>query len=325
MSKRRPRFLPEATRQNAGIVSAQFIIHAALSHLPEVFGKGLYGRDSLEERIFDNLSHKQTEMCFNALQKRPPSVALRFPTERSQLPMITVARESMETEAAFLGEDAGSVPEAYGVVETETILTPEGGAVGGETVFAFPTVGDPISSSVDLIIRRSGQDIPLDHSGGEYRVDVAAKTITLVGVPVLAGDDVIVTRYGTYQLPGGDMVGMVFNYHGVILIDTENPILTTFLEGIVWRELMLQHDNMISSGLADIDFGFRDISQWDQIQPAIGYRAEIITTGFVEWAAYKRIIAPRGATAEFTTDADDSILQLSFDLVTWGDSPCSEE
>lgn len=327
MRKLRPRYL-RPVRANAGIVIPQFVIHAALSHLPEVFGKGEYAIMEQEECLFTTLSNDQVDSCLHKLQQRPPSVALRFAATRQQLPMITVMRETMPTEEPILGDDAGPVDEDINTSQEDTYLTPPGGALGGETFFRLPATGELISTSVTVVIERGGKRIELDADEDEVDVDSETRIITIV-TPLLAGDHLVVTRYATYGLSGGDLFAHTFRYNGVVFIETENPMLTLFLEGIVWRELMLKHHQLLEQGLVDLDFGFRTMSLWEQIRPAIGFRSEVTVSGLVDWVAYKTVKDMRGGSVDLTdtdaVDAADHTLQFQTDLVTWGHDPeCGE-
>jgi len=330
MRKLRPRYL-RPVRDNAGITIPQIVLHAALSHLPEVFGKGEYAKYEQEERLFATLTNDQVDSCLHKLQQRPPSVSLRFPVERQQLPMITVMRETMPSEDPIIGDDAGAVDEDINPVETETVL--EESAVGGETVYKLPVTGELISSSVDVVVIRGGQRIELDADEDEFSVDSASRRITLAS-PLVAGDSLVVTRFASYGLTGGDLYAHTFRFNGVVFIETENPLLTLFLEGLIWRELQLKHDEILEAGLVDLDFGFRSMSLWDQIRPAIGYRSEITISGLIDWVAYKHISPPpdsglRGANAELDANtpgrSGSTTLQFQTDLVTWGEDPeCGE-
>ena len=314
MSRRlRPTYLHHQ-RTNAGIVMPQFVLHAALAPLTDKLRAGTYGRDAQEERLFTNLSQDTEDACFHALQQRPPGVSLQFPRTPQQLPMITIVQEEMPTEAPIIGDDAGEVEEELESIETDTVLTPTGGAIGGETSFILPVSGELVTRMVDLEIRHVAGTVTELDSTDDFTVDADTKTITLLSA-LVAGDVLVATRFGYYTLPGGDLYANTFRFRYVIFVTTENTTLTAFLVGLVWRELVMQHDEVARSGLVDLDYQMRGLSLWDQAYPSIGERSEFLVEGLCDWVVYKRTQATRGVVVDLdSTDGTESVLEAQFEL-----------
>jgi len=316
--KLRPRYVRRAARENAGIIIPRFVLHTALSGLTRTLERGEYLADEQEERFIASMTDEAVNSCFHYLQRRPPAVSLAFPKSAKQLPMITIMRETQNTEAPIIGDDAGVVDDDLSVVEDETVLTPDGGAVGGEDTFVLPCSGELYAHSVDVVVRRSGVgDEPLYQNMDEYTVVSTTKTITLA-TPLLAGEELVVTRYASKGMQGGDLEAATYRFNGVIFIETENPAITDFLEAIVWRELFLRKNALITSGLVDLDFGFRAISLWEQFVPAIGFRSEMTVSCLLDWVAYVGNEAPDDASATMTEEAGGTtFLQMTHDLIVW--------
>lgn len=319
MRLKRPRYYKPA-RTNAGITSPRFVLHAALADLPQKFGTGTYLKGASEEALFTTISQDLLDSCLHALQERPPSVSLAFPKDPAYLPMITIQREIMSQQDEFIGDDAGLVEEEVDWITDATTLTPTGGAVGGETTLLVPCVGDLITTSTVLWLTRSGASTELDASAGDYTVDAATKTITLASA-LQAGDVVYAERYATYKLPGGDLIGNRFGFNYVIFVDTPNDLQTEVLSGIVWRELVAKHDILIAAGLQDMNFGFREMSPWTELQAPQGERTEVTVSGTVTWAAYKRATLGRTLDMDmYNIDGDEIQLEMSQDIVVYNQS-----
>jgi len=316
MRLKRPRFYTPS-RDNAGITSPRFILHAALATLPTKLGSGTYLKGDNEEPLFTTISQDLIESCMHALRQRPPSVSLAFPKSPSQLPMITIRREIMEQREEFIGDDSGCVEDEVDWVTDATVLTPTGGAVGGETELIIPCTGELVTSSIELYITRSGVDIELDQRADDYTVSAATKTITLA-VALQASDIVYIDKYAVYGLPGGDLIGNRFGFNYVIFIDTQGNLLTEILSAIVWRELVTQHGILVNAGLADLDYGFRDMSPWDDYKAPQGERTELTVTGTCEWIAYSRQDLGKTLDTEiYDIDGDEILLEMNQDLVVY--------
>ncbi len=319
MSKRRPQYL-NPQRTNAGIVMPEFVLHPALLPLVTALGRGDYARDAIEEPLFPNLSRDEVDACFHKLQDRPPGLGMEFPAEASQLPFITVVMESMPLEAPILADDAGEVPQDVHQYTTPLVLVQT--AVGGETEFVIPTEGELVTSMVDLEITRGGNTLILESDIADFTVDSKTKTVTLA-VALQAGDTLTATRYASYGLEGGDLFGQQYRFNSVIFVDTENPTLTAFLVGLVWRELVLGANTLRANGLVDLEISLRRMSLWQELAHPRGWRTEMVVTGLCDWVVYERVVAPRSLRAEFTEttadDDDDPILVVQTELYRWSD------
>jgi len=305
----------------------EFVLHAALKHLPEILGKGIYAQDAQEEVLFTSISQDMIDACFHKLQMRPPAISLQFPVERTQLPMVTIRRENMPFDAPIIGDDAGMVEEDTHWTTDETILTPAGGAVGGETSFSFPYAGEIVTRSPEVYIRRGSDDIPLDYDASDFTVE-NNRIVLDPSWALQAGDELVVTRYATYGLSGGDLFGYQYRFNYVIFVDTENAMLTSFLAGIVWRELVLKYNELLASGLVDLEFSFRAMSLWEQFVPPLGDRAEITLSGLTDWVAYQPREQIRTVHSEVAQTSDgENILVMDTELVVYESTTteCGEE
>lgn len=324
--KMRPRY-HKGARSNAGMTFPEFVLHAALKHLPEILGKGLYAKDAQQEVLFTSISQDMIDACFHKLQQRPPSIALQFPVERIQLPQVTIRRENMPLNEPIIGDDAGMVEEETNWVTDETVLTPEGGAVGGETHFSFAYVGELVTRSIGLVIRRGSDDIPLDYDASDFQL--GNNTLTLDSSWALqAGDALVVTRYATYGLSGGDLYAYQYRFNYVIFIETENAMLTSFLAGLVWRELVLKYSELLAAGLVDLEIGFRAMSLWEQFIPPLGDRAELTVSGLTDWVAFQPKQQIRTVHSEVAQTFDgENILVMDTELVVYESTTteCGEE
>lgn len=315
-------------RTNSGIILPELVIHAALSELPAKLKSGYYGKGNLEEplvRVTPGMDQALIDDVFESLRKNPPTVGMEFPSDEQQLPAIFISTETMEATAPILADDAGSVAREVNTYEQETVLIEA--AVGGETQFVIPCAGELISSMVDLVQIIGGQEIEL-FLNDDFSVDSASKRITL-NSPLGAGDKLICTRYASWGLPGGDLYANTFSGTYIVFIDTRNPVTTSILKGIVWRELTLQTATLLSSGLVDLEYSVRYQSLWSEIQPAIGHRAELVVNCLTTWVAYKRLEEVDGISwsirhnaSEYNASPDDTVLELNTPFVRW---PTDEE
>jgi len=321
-SKRTPQY-HRGARSNCGVVMPQFLLHAALQELPQKLRSGTYGNDSRQERLVQTLSYELMDQSFHKLQQRPPSLSLNFPVEPLQLPQLTIVRESMTEENPIIGHDAGPVEQDMNLMENVVLIA---SATGGETTFQIPCVGNPVPSTIELLVTRGGTPYTeLRYEYGDFNVNINERELVLTDA-LLAGDGLTIVRAAARGLAGGNLHAVTFRFSCVIFIEAENPIVTSVLEALVWRELQLKHDALISEGLVDIDFGFRQLSQWSQIVPAIGFRSEMVVTGLVAWMAFDAASSSEGSLLEHatvavsgTTGAGEDIGEMTMhsDLVYW--------
>jgi len=306
----------------------EYVLHAALENLPVKLKNGTYAREAIEEPLFRNLSQDLIDSCFNALQKRPPSLSLAWPQTSEQLPMITIMPENMPLTSPVMADDAGEVDEEVVEVTDDQILVAS--AVGGETVVPFTCPGEPVTRAIELKIVRGGSDVSIEQEEGEFSVTADPKQITLSSA-LVAGDQLIMTRHAYYGLPGGDLFVQSFQFNYVIFVETMNPLLTSFLVGLVWRELVLRYDEILDAGVSDIEYVMRAMSLWAQVQPAIAFRTELATSGKTDWLLYKRTQATRtvniaiaetaGTDGTADGDSDDVLTNLTMtaDLIIYDD------
>ena len=278
-------------RDSVGIVFPEMILYYVLQSLPIALKQGKYAEGHREESIiaqFRGISERDIKGCFNALRSNPPKVSLAFPRDEHSLPCITVVPESMNEQTIVLGESGDDIPYDATEVETDTVLSPLSGSVVGETVYKFPVLNISAQSIQDSIyIRRSGEEIPLFSVYSEFTIDAENGRITLA-TPTIADDQVVCSEYIHYTLEGGEVsyVGMQFSH--VIFVDTINPLLTNFLVGLVWRDLMVNRLTLQENWLENVRISRRSLSQWDLVRPPVGFRSELQVTGLTEWTAYAR-------------------------------------
>jgi hypothetical protein len=223
----------------------------------------------------------------------------------------------MVQQESSIGDVGSNVEDEVDWITDDTILTPTGGAVGGETELIIPCVGELVTSSIELYLTRSGVDTGLDQSADDYTVSAATKTITLA-VALQASDIVYIDKYAVYGLPGGDLLTNRFGFSYVIFVDTQGALLTEVLSGIVWRELVAKHDSLVNAGLQDMDYGFRDMSPWSEFIAPQGERTELTVNGSCEWTAYVRQQFGRTLDTEiYDIDGEEVLLEMQNDLVMY--------
>jgi len=312
-------------RDNVGLVFPEMLIHSVLRDMQEKLALGKYGDGNREEPIvqqFRGISERTIEGLFNSLRKpRQPKLSLAFPTGREahMLPWISIIPEGMSEYQVVLndaGEDIAFQAEA---VEETTTLAPLSGVVAGETEFQFPQRNiDAQSTYESIYIVRGGENIPLNWIDDDFTVDAATGVVTLAAA-LIAGDSLVCTEYIYYGLEGGTVVTSFNEFNHVIFVDTLNPLLTHFLVGLVWRELMINRVVMQQNGLDDIRISRRSLSLWDASVPAIGFRAEVVVSGKTEWTAYSRVVRNKllyneidDASGDFSTETGpDSVVAIS--------------
>lgn len=313
---------PSPEREVSGIILPEFVLYAMLQDLPVNLKKGKYGDGSLEEPIFaENVGISKTliDDCFASLMRDQVRLSLMFPKDAARLPMITVAAESMDPTGFMIGDDGGNIDEENTWADADEVLTPDGGAVGGETEF-FLRKRPVIGSTLKLERERSGEAEPLYTVGGEFTIDASSGRITL-GEALQAGDVLTATEYAYRTIPGGQYFTTVFSFSHVIFVDTINPLITAFLSALVWRELMVNQSSLLDAGFRDLQISRRSLSMWDQWQPAVGIRAEIVVNGIAEWTAYKRVDPIRYWTIDIDqTDGEESITTMSGEIDSFGES-----
>lgn len=316
-------------RENSGIVLPEFIIHAALSDLPRKLATGYYEEGRAEEpivKVVQGVSQELIDQVFESLRRKPPSIGLEFPNDRQNLPAIFVVTETMDTAAPILADDAGAIRPDINTFEGTHWLTEN--AQGGETEFLLPSEGDLITGMVSLWKYDVGASDPYELDNGyDYTVDAATKTVTLSSA-LLQNEKLYAAKWGSWGLPGGDLYATTFQANLVIFVDTENPVVTSVLKGLVWLELTLKTAQILSSGLADPTISIRYQSIYDEIRPALGHRAEVVFSCLTSWLAYDR--TPIVKTMQFDGyDAQNpdgsAVLEMNFELVRWATDEEAEE
>lgn len=298
-------------RDNVGIVFTEMLLRHALKDMVIALGKGAYADGSREEPIiqqFRGISEEDIKGCFTVLQRKPPRLTFAFPTDTVMLPAIVIQIEDSHEHSVVLHDDADSVE--YDVTEhTDTVtLKPQSGAVVGETVYRFPWRNiDANSIKETVYIRRGGADYPLSWLYDEFTIDGEKGEITLT-TPTILNDSVICTSLLYYGLPGGDVSISFQLVNHVIFVDTINPIVTNFLVGLVWRELMAQRLMLVNNGLDDIRLSRRSMSLWDTVKPSMGFRSEIVVQGKTEWTAYYRQESGKYIYTSLTDEAGNTLL-----------------
>lgn len=297
-------------RENVGITFPEMVLYYVLQGLPIALKSGKYAEGSREESIisqFKGISEAKIKGCFNALRSYPPRISLAFPADEHSLPCITVVAETMEEDKIVLGEYGGDIPYDATEIATETTLYPLSGNVAGETVYRFPVLNIDKDSIMDSIyIRRAGADIPLSYVYSEFSLGSDNDRITLV-TPTIAGDEIICKSYTYYTLEGGEVSYVGMKFSNVIFVDTINPLLTNFLVGLVWRELLVNRITLQDNGFENVRISRRSFSQWDLTRPAIGVRSELVVSGLTEWSAYAREERARLVDDEIE-DSDGNII-----------------
>jgi len=328
ISRRRHRFV-EPQRNNSGVVLPEFVLHAALRDLPEKLGRGEYGKGGLEEplvRVVRGLDQNMINSVFENLRRKPPSVGLEFPSDPQHLPSIFVTTESMHSEAPVLADDVGVVEQEINTYETPLDIVAS--AAGGEYEVYIPAEGDLVTRMLELRLDPSIGDEQELVEGEDYFVDAASKRVELFS-PLAAGDRLYAYRWASYGLPGGDLYGNTFRCTFVVFIDTENPVVTSVLKGLVWREFTLKTNSILASGLADLNYSVRYQSIWNDIAPAIGHRCELVVDCLTTWIAYDRTPTIKSASGELTafTNKDDegTVLECTAELYRWAEDDELEE
>lgn len=325
LPKRRSRRSPPR-REVSGIVLPEFILWYILQPLERHLASDRYGYDSIEEPVFASFSgfpRELSDQVFTHLRTTPPRVVLGFQnSDRVQLPIISIVPEAMTPTAEMIGRDA-SLEEEEVVQVTNEVLTPVGGAVGGETTFKLQRSDVSVGSEI-ISYTRGGSYVPLYSVYNEYVLSTSG-VVTLTS-PLIAGDILTANRYSYYGLPGGDYYATGFDFTHVIFIDTWNPLVTSALLGIIWRELMTKKDEIQDLGLFDLELSRRSQSLWEASQPAYGYRSELVVTGYTEWHAYRRGEFPRTISVDMdTTSGDESVVRLEADIASLGVNTTPDE
>jgi hypothetical protein len=309
-------------------VLPEFSLYAALQDLPEELGRGKYAEGSREEPVlstFTGLSPELIDDVFLALQQKPPHLSLDFPRSPAHLPIISIKPEAMAPAGQMMGHHGGYEDEDTTEVTTDTVLTPTGGAVGGETTFQLPE-RHIIPGSLTLTVTTGGVETSLFPVYNEFTLVGESGVITLA-TALSAGDILTATGYSYYGLPGGDIYSTLFDFTHVIFVDSLNPLVTGVLVGLVWRELVTKQLDLHTAGLSDLEFSRRSLSLWEDREPPLGFRSEIAVTGITEWKAYVRAPSPRVLEVDMdTTDGEnDSILQMTMELGALSISPFDNE
>lgn len=320
-SYRRSRF-PRPIRDDAGIVLPEYILFAALSGLPEKLQKRIYLDNASEEPVITELtglSQDLIENCLDGLSKKTPRVTLGFPKTVEQLPSIAIVCEDMQQSSSFIGDVAGEIDMETVAVEDEVSVE---SAVGGELSFSLHNK-NVIPSSVVLTITRSGVVIPLFPTYNEFTV-TSAGVVTLASA--LVAGDIVTANYGYFDTHGGQYKGAIFTFNHVIFIETINPLLTSFLFGLVWRELMLYKASMEASGFSDLEISRRAFSLWNDMQPPYAFRTELVVSGKTEWKTYYRKDPIKTLIMNFDeTDGDEDVVNLELDIAALGESTFENE
>ncbi len=301
-------------REDSGIILPEFPLFKVLQGLQEPLAKGTYLKDASPEPVILEdlgLSIETVEQVFQHFRRTPPRISLGFPLDRIQLPMIVLVPESMDSDGEVFGYFSRAQQADVAEADAE-ILTPPGGAAGGETEFKLQ-FSPVLLGSDEYQVERGGETIPLFSAYSDY--STTEKGVVTLGTPLQAGDILTCLGYSYYTLPGGEYLACPYEFHHGIIIETVDSVISSALLALVWRQLVLNLDVLTAAGLEALSISRRSFSLWGEVQPMVGHRAELAVAGKVQWSAFKQVVTPKLLDVEISeASSGDTLYRLEMDL-----------